>query len=110
MSGDHPKALAAPGTGRVRDPKKTLSPFGSTELGWWLRKRGIDTIVLSGVVTHYVILATALSAYDLGFNVVVAKDCCMSGSKENHEVALNILKPISRLVEHAELMKALDRA
>ncbi|MDH5650081.1 MAG: cysteine hydrolase, partial [Gammaproteobacteria bacterium] len=33
--------------------KNTLSPFASTKLHWILRKRGIDTVVIAGVVTHY---------------------------------------------------------
>lgn len=83
--------------------KHTLSPFASTELGWWLNKRKIKTLYLSGVVTHYVILATALSAYDTGYTVVILQDCCMSGTEETHATALEILMPLGLVVNSTEI-------
>lgn len=84
--------------------KHTLSPFASTELGWWLNKRGINTVILAGVVTHYAVLATAISAFDAGYEVIVLTDCCMSGTPETHSIALEILGPICELTTSDALL------
>ncbi|MEZ4372795.1 MAG: isochorismatase family cysteine hydrolase [Polyangiaceae bacterium] len=83
--------------------KNTLSPFESSNLGHWLNKRGIDTLALAGVVTHYAVLATALAAFDRGFRVMVIKDCCASGSRERHDMALEILEPLCEMVSAEDL-------
>jgi len=88
--------------------KKTLSPFASTELGMWLRKRDINTVILTGVVTHYVVLATAFYAYDMGLSVVVVKDCCMSGTPESHQAALDVMGPLATIVESSDLMSLMN--
>ena len=84
--------------------KRTLSPFASTDLDWWLRKRGINSLVLAGVVTHYVVLSTAIAAHDMGYAVTVAKDCCTSGNVDTHETALGILGPIAAILNNEELL------
>ena len=83
--------------------KQTLSPFASSDLANWLREKEINTVVLAGVVTHYAVLTTAFAAYDLGFSVIVAKDCCMSGTLATHETALGILEPIAKIVDSQAL-------
>lgn len=97
-----------PSPGEFTIGKRTLSPFASTELGWWLRKRDINTVILAGVVTHYVILATAIAAYDMGLNVVVLSDCCMSGTPESHGVALDILGPIATIVASTDILGLIE--
>lgn len=87
--------------------KHTLSPFASTELGWRLQKENITTVILAGVVTHYAVLSTAFSAYDLGYSVVVLRDCCMSGTDETHNVSLEILEPIATLMLGADISRLL---
>lgn len=86
--------------------KHTLSPFASTDLAWRLNKRAIDTVVLAGVVTHYAVLSAAFSAYDRGYSVMVLKDCCMSGTPETHNTALEILAPITMLATSIEFARA----
>lgn len=88
--------------------KHTLSPFASTDLGMRLRKHDISTVILGGVVTHYAILSTAFSAYDLGYSVIVLKDCCMSGTDETHNVSLEILGPISTLMSGSDISDLLS--
>jgi len=83
--------------------KCSLSPYVTTDLTQWLTKRHINTVILAGVVTHYVILATAFASYDAGYSVFVVKDCCMAGTPETHNTALSILDPISTLVTGAEI-------
>lgn len=93
----------APRPGEAVLRKHTLSPFASTDLAARLAAAGCDTVLLAGVVTHYVILATAFDAYDRGLRVVVASDACASGTEERHAVALAILGPVADLVSVDDL-------
>lgn len=88
--------------------KCTLSPFASTDLQRRLNRAGVTTVILAGVVTHYVILSTAFAAYDLGYSVVVLKDCCMSGTRETHQISLEILEPIAELMSGSEISAQLS--
>ena len=81
--------------------KRTISPFAGTELTGWLNQRSIDTVVLAGVVTHYAVLGTALSAFDLGYRVIILEDACMAGDPARHESALAILEPLAEQVRTA---------
>ncbi|MEZ4229698.1 MAG: isochorismatase family cysteine hydrolase [Polyangiaceae bacterium] len=87
--------------------KQTLSPFESSNLGYWLNKRGVDTLAIAGVVAHYAVLATALAAFDRGFRVLVVEDCCASSSRERHDMALEILEPLCELVTAEDLQARL---
>ncbi|MDH5737370.1 MAG: cysteine hydrolase [Gammaproteobacteria bacterium] len=87
--------------------KHTISPFVSTDLDSWLKEKEIKILILTGVVTHYVVLTSALAAQDMGYKVIVVKDCCTSGNAETHDTALAILSPIAELMESTDLIKAI---
>ena len=50
------------------------SAFEGTNLEQQLRERGIKTVIMTGVVTYACVLATAFSAFDRDFDVVLATD------------------------------------
>jgi nicotinamidase-related amidase len=54
--------------------KQRWGAFLGTNLDEWLRGRGVTQIVLAGVATSAGVESTARSAYDLGYNVVLAVD------------------------------------
>jgi len=58
--------------------KPGYSAFEATGLEQSLFDRGIRAIVLCGVVTYACVLATAFSAFDRGFDVVLAADAAGS--------------------------------
>lgn len=97
----------APLDGECLLKKHSLSPFATTELDLILQRHAIATVILAGVVTHYAILATAFAAYDLGYSAIVLQDCCMSGNPDTHRVALDILKPVARVVPSADIIESL---
>ena len=84
--------------------KTTISTFASTPLDRWLRRRGIDTVAIAGVVTHYAVLAAALAANDLGLRVAVLKDCCAAAARDRHETVLSILAPLAEIVTAEEFL------
>lgn len=54
--------------------KNTVSVFGSTDLDARLKKAGIDTLIISGLMTHACVAGAARDAAPLGYQVVVASD------------------------------------
>jgi len=54
--------------------KNVPCAFTATQLERWLRVRGIDTLVVVGVVTNNSVEATARTAGNLGFRVSVVED------------------------------------
>lgn len=60
--------------------KTGYSAFERTDLEQRLRERGVTTIILCGVVTYACVLATAFTAFDRGFDVVLASDATGSWS------------------------------
>jgi nicotinamidase-related amidase len=71
-----------PRPGEVVVDKAGYSAFDETGLEALLRERGIRTLVLAGVVTYACVLATGFSAFDRGFDVVLASEAAGSWNKE----------------------------
>lgn len=69
-------------------PKTRYSVFAGTNLDSLLRERGIKQLVLTGVCTDICVLHSAVSAYNLGYDLVIAKDAVASFDKAGHEFAL----------------------
>ncbi|MBK5528653.1 isochorismatase family protein [Pseudomonas sp. TH08] len=54
--------------------KTTVSVFGSTDLNERLKKSGIETVIIAGLMTHACVAGAARDAAPLGYNVIVASD------------------------------------
>lgn len=54
--------------------KTTVSVFASTDLDAQLKKAGIKTLIISGLMTHACVAGAARDAAPLGYDVVVASD------------------------------------
>jgi nicotinamidase-related amidase len=63
--------------------KTMASSFVGTDLEDWLRKNGIDTVVISGYMTQHCCDTTARYAYHLGFNVEFLSDATGTLAFEN---------------------------
>ncbi len=50
--------------------------FRETNLLEMLKEWGIERVVITGMMTHMCVDATARAAADLGFKVIVAEDAC----------------------------------
>jgi nicotinamidase-related amidase len=70
----------APIPGDIVIDKAGYSAFESTDLETQLRSRGVTTIIVCGVVTYACVLATAFTAFDRGFDVVLVSDATGSWS------------------------------
>jgi nicotinamidase-related amidase len=78
-------ALCPPAT--VID-KTRYSGFAEPKLLAHLREREADALIISGSETDVCVLATVLSAVDLGYHVIVIRDAVCSSSDEGHDMLL----------------------
>jgi len=67
--------------------KKGLDAFPNTTLEAELVARGIETVVLCGLLTNCCVESTMRTACEKGFNVVTLTDCCATTSAEGHAAA-----------------------
>jgi nicotinamidase-related amidase len=93
------RALALPGT--VID-KPTHSGFETPELERQLARLGASILILTGVETDVCVLATALSAIDRGYRIIVVSDAVTSSSADGHAATLSAILP--RFDRQAEIM------
>ena len=79
--------------------KATPSAFSGTPLDAELQARGIRTLILTGLMTHMCISATAFDAASRGYQILIASDACATrdldledggvlGHRELHRAAL----------------------
>lgn len=75
-------------------PKRRFSGFFGTDLDLVLRENGIDTIVVTGVLTNICVLYTVSDAYQRGYKVIVPEDSVASVDEEMHRFALRQMKEV----------------
>jgi biuret amidohydrolase len=73
--------------------KHTTSPFHTTDLGVYLRRFGITTLILTGYSTTGVVEGALRDARDQDYDCVVVRDCCAAATVEEHEVCMNLVFP-----------------
>jgi nicotinamidase-related amidase len=71
--------------------KHRYSPFRGTAIDLHLRSHGIETVIVTGVVTSGCVDSTARDAFFADYFVVVASDCVADASLERHEASLRKL-------------------
>jgi isochorismate hydrolase len=74
----------APAAGEEVIRKATYDAFIGTELEQQLGDRGIDQVLVTGVLTHMCCETTARSAFCRGFEVYVVADATASSSEDRH--------------------------
>ncbi len=77
-------------------PKRRFSSFFGTELDMVLREHAIRRLVLAGLLTDICIYHTAVDAFELNYEVVIAEDATAAATEEEHAWALRQAK---RLLE-----------
>ncbi len=78
--------------------KSRHSAFFNTSLDGLLRKRGIDTLLFSGVETNVCVEASLRDAYFRDYDVILVEDCCASGTPQGHMNGVMNVKNIYGLV------------
>ncbi len=73
--------------------KRQWSAFHGTELDLQLRRRGVMTVVIGGVMTNFGVESTARDAWQHNYAVVVAEDACSSLDANMHRFAIEHILP-----------------
>ena len=91
--------------------KRQWGAFHGTALDDLLRRRRIDTVIVTGVATNFGVEQTVREAWQLGYSVVVPGDACSTSDGAMHGFALERIFPrIARVRSTAEVLAALGVA
>jgi len=94
-------------SGALEILKRQWGAFFGTELDLQMRRRGLDTIVLTGVATNFGVEQTAREAWQLGHAVVVAEDATSASAGEAaHRFAIETILPRIARVRSTEAILA----
>jgi nicotinamidase-related amidase len=70
--------------------KSRYSAFAGSQLLAHLQARDADGLILTGSETDVCVLATVLSAVDLGYRVILVRDAVCSSSDEGHDALMKM--------------------
>lgn len=79
--------------GDVRITKRQWGAFYGTDLDLQLRRRGIRTLVMSGIATNFGVESTARAAFDRGYELVFVEDAMTSLAAEPHAFSVKEIFP-----------------
>ncbi len=103
---DHPSCRVdesvALQAGELVVQKSTSGPVNSTKLDQTLRVLGIDTVVVTGVVTDVCVAQTTREFGDRDFDAIVVADACATLDQDIHRAALDTIGKIFGTVLSAD--------
>jgi ureidoacrylate peracid hydrolase len=82
--------------------KVAYSAFYMTRLEWVLRKAGIETLMVCGIVTNGGVASTVRDAHVRDFSTYVLSDGCAAFSRETHERAIGDLSTVAKTMTCSE--------
>jgi nicotinamidase-related amidase len=89
-------------------PKTNGGAFTGTNLDFVLRNMDITSIIITGFLTDQCVLATAIYAGDVGYDVLLVEDACTGTTKENHDAVIRLAKDVFLKVKStAQLLRIL---
>jgi nicotinamidase-related amidase len=88
--------------------KQRVGAFLGTALDEYLRQRGVAQVFIAGISTSMGVEATARSAYDLGYNVVLVADAMTDRDADSHRHSMEKIFPRLGEIETTEnILKAM---
>ena len=75
--------------------KVAYSAFYQTRMEWVLRKAGIETLLVCGIVTNGGVASTLRAAHVRDFHTILLSDGCAAFSEDVHDTAIAALASIS---------------
>jgi nicotinamidase-related amidase len=102
-----PPELGPEGDDIVID-KYNWGAFYGTNLDVHLRRRGIETLIVTGLVTNIGVDTTMRHAQERGYDQVVVSDAVAAMTQEEHDYTLSIIAPrLARVRTTGEVLAAL---
>ena len=90
--------------------KTRYSAFAESQLLYHLQARKADGLIISGSETDVCVLATVLSAVDLGYRVIVVRDGVCSSSDEGHDALMTMYhRRYTEQIEVADAATIMER-
>ena len=83
-----------PSNGDIVIPKTTYSGFFGTKLDETLKRLGVDSLRITGDVTHICVMFTASDAVLRDYHVTVLEKAVAGIAQEDHQAALRIMKNV----------------
>ena len=87
--------------------KVAYSAFFNTQLDWVLKKAGIDTLVVCGIVPNGGVASTVRDAHVRDYHVLVLSDGCAAFSQAAHQAALADMASVAEVTDSASLLRQL---
>ena len=90
--------------------KVAYSAFYQTRMEWALRKAGIETLLICGIVTNGGVASTLRAAHVRDFHTILLSDGCAAFSADVHATAVAALASVSDVMTCNEAAAAIGRA
>jgi biuret amidohydrolase len=98
-----------PTAGEPTVVKRSVSALAGTELARLLTLYGVDTIVLAGIATNFVVEGTVREAADLGYRVVVLADACETLNDDWQRFSLQIMSILGTVISDDEFVSLINQ-
>jgi len=87
--------------------KVAYSAFFNTQLDWLLRRSGIDTVAVCGIVTNGGVASTVRDAHMRDYRTLVLSDVCAAFGQERHDIALADMRNVAEVIDGAAFARML---
>jgi nicotinamidase-related amidase len=87
--------------------KVAYSAFFNTQLDWLLRRAGVNTVVVCGIVTNGGVASTVRDAHMRDYRTIVLSDGCATFSQVAHQAALTDMASVADVMTCAEFTASL---
>ena len=94
----------------IKVEKVAYSAFYQSRLEFALKKAGIETLFVGGIVTNGGVASTVRGAHVRGLRTIVLKDGTAAFSDENHSAAIASLATVSAIATCEQAITMLDQA
>ena len=88
----------------------TSGSAGSPPASWTssCARRGVDTVLFTGVATNVSVEGTARQASDLGYRTIIVADACSAADPATHDASIASLGLLAEITTTAEAVEALS--
>ncbi|CAN7651007.1 cysteine hydrolase [Variovorax sp. LjRoot84] len=87
--------------------KVAYSAFFNTQLDWVLRRAGIDTVAVCGIVTNGGVASTVRDAHMRDYRTLVLADGCAAFGEERHQTSLADMRNVAEVTDCAAFIQSL---
>ena len=90
--------------------KVAYSAFFNTQLDWVLRRSGVNTLVVCGIVTNGGVASSVRDAHVRDYDTVVLSDGCAAFSASQHQAALDDMASVAEVMSCSEWLGRLAQS